>query len=67
MKSPPSNDEVESARWPSDVCLFQVFKCECNSNLVYPSIVAQKLYYTTDDKNMTEIALINQGMISQTT
>ena len=64
MKSPPSNDEVESARWPSDVCLFQVFKCECNSNLVYPSIVAQKLYYTTDDKNMTEIALINEGMIS---
>ena len=43
---------------------FQVFKCECNSNAVDPSVVAQKLYYTTDDKNITEIALINEGMIS---
>ena len=43
---------------------FQVFKCECNSNAVNPSVVAQKLYYKTDDKNITEIALINEGMIS---
>ena len=28
--------------------------------------MAQKLYYTTDDKNITEIALINEGMISLT-
>ena len=41
---------------------FKVFKCECNSNEINPSIVAQKLYYTTDDKNITEIALINEAV-----
>ena len=41
---------------------FKVFKCECNSNEINTSIVAQKLYYTTDDKNITEIALINEAV-----
>ena len=40
----------------------QVYECRTSEENVEPEVVASKLYYTTDDKNLTEINLINTAI-----
>lgn len=39
-----------------------VFKCECSQENIDPAITAQKVYYWTYDKNLTELALVSTAV-----
>ena len=39
-----------------------VFKCECSQDNIDPAVTAQKVYYWTFDKNMTELAIVSTAV-----
>ena len=40
----------------------KVYECRTTEENIEPDVVASKVYYTTDDKNLTEINLINAAI-----
>ena len=39
-----------------------VFKCECSQDNIDPAVTAQKVYYWTFDKNLTELAIVSTAV-----
>ena len=42
--------------------IIKVYECRTTEKNIVPDVVASKVYYTTDDKNLTEINLINTAI-----